>query len=146
MEVWHIWAIVALLFIILEIFTSGFAVMCFSFGGIAAAIAAGCDASLTWQIVWFCIFTAIAFVTVRPFVLRTFFKDEKKTVKTNVDALVGRQARVTEPIDPKAGTGRVAVDGDDWKAETEDDSCVEKGEKVEIVKVDSVIVTVKRIQ
>lgn len=146
MEVWHIWAIVALLFIILEIFTSGFAVMCFSFGGIAAAVAAGCDASFTWQIVWFCIFTALAFVTVRPFVLKTFFKNGKSTVKTNVDAVVGRQGRVTETIDPKAGTGRVAVDGDDWKAETEDDSLIEKGEKVIITKVDSVIVTVKKLQ
>lgn len=146
MEIWHIWAIVALLFIILEIFTSGFAVMCFSFGGIAAAIAAGCDATLTWQIVWFCIFTAVAFVTVRPFVLRTFFKDEKNTVRTNVEAIIGRQARVTERIDPKTGTGRVAVDGDDWKAICEDDSTVETGEKVEITKVDSVIVTVRKIR
>lgn len=146
MEVWHIWAIVALLFIILEIFTSGFAVMCFSFGGIAAAIAAGCDATLTWQIVWFCIFTAAAFVTVRPFVLKTFFKDEKNLVKTNVEALIGRHARVTERIDSNAGTGRVAVDGDDWKAVTEDDSQIEKGEKVEITKVDSVIVTVRTIK
>ena len=145
MEVWHIWAIVALVFIILEIFTTGFAVMCFSFGGVAAAIAAACDATLIWQTVWFCIFTAIAFVTVRPLVLKTFFKNEKSTVKTNVDALVGRQGRVTEKIDPATGTGRVAIDGDDWKAVSEEDCVFEKGEKVEITKVESVIVTVKKI-
>lgn len=146
MEIWHIWAIVAVLFVILEIFTSGFAVMCFSFGGVAAAVAAACDASMTWQIVWFCIFSALAFVAVRPLVLKFFFKDDKSTVKTNVDALIGRQGRVTETIDPKLGTGRVAVDGDDWKAVTDDDSVIEKGEKVIVLKLDSVIITVKKAQ
>lgn len=142
MAVWQIWAIIALAFVILEIFTTGFAVMCFSFGGVAAAIAAACDATLAWQIVWFCIFSALAFVTIRPLVMKTFFKKE---VKTNADALAGRQGRVTEEIDNEKGTGRVAVDGDDWKAVSQDGEIIAKGDRVEIIKLDSVIVTVKKV-
>ena len=46
MEVWHIWAIVALIFIIVEIFTYGFAVICLGFGCIAASIASACGAGV----------------------------------------------------------------------------------------------------
>jgi len=145
MAIWHLWILAALFFVILEIFTAGFAVMCFSFGGIAAAICSVCGLSLLWQILAFAIFTALAFVCVRPFVLRVFFKDDKHTIKTNADALIGRQARVTERIDTIANTGRVAVDGDDWKAISIDNSVIEIGTIVTIVSRDSIILTVQNI-
>ena len=74
------------------------------------------------------------------------FVDRKsKDVKTNADALVGKRAVVSESIDAAQHTGRVAVDGDDWKAVSEDGSVIEKGTEVEIVKLDSIILTVKQL-
>lgn len=32
MEIWHIWVIVALVLVVVEIFTQGFAVLCLAFG------------------------------------------------------------------------------------------------------------------
>ena len=69
---------------------------------------------------------------------------KSKDVKTNADALIGRKAVVSERIDASQHTGRVAVDGDDWKAVSADGTVFEKGETVEIVKLDSIIVTVKK--
>ena len=66
-------------------------------------------------------------------------------VATNADALIGRQALVSEEIKPVVG-GRVKVDGDDWKAVTADGKSVEAGKAVKILKVDSVILTVEEIQ
>lgn len=143
MEVWHIWIIVALVFFIIEMFTSGFAIACLSFGGIAAAIAALCGAGIRAQFIWFAILTFVAFIAVRPLILKLFFKNKDTVLKTGVDALVGRECRVSETIDPDLGTGRVAVDGDDWKAKSSE--YIEKGSKVIIEKVESVIVTVKKI-
>ena len=39
MEIWHIWIIAALLLFIVEIFTSGFAVICIAVGALGGAVA-----------------------------------------------------------------------------------------------------------
>ena len=144
MVLWQIWASAALLFVILEIFTNGFAVACFSFGAVAAAVCDACALSLLWQFFAFAVVSALALWFVRPMVMKLFYG--KKEEVTNVDAILGRQGRVSEKIDPSTGRGRVALDGDDWKAVSSDGSVIEKGENVEIINRDSVIVTVKKIQ
>ena len=143
MEPWHIWIIVALAFFILEVFTPGFAVACLSIGAIGAAIGTVCGLTLKFQILVFALASLLAFVLVRP-VLLNVFQNKKKEVLTNVDALIGKQAIVSEEIKPVVG-GRVKVDGDDWKAVTADGSSVEVGKVVRILKVDSVILTVEAI-
>ena len=143
MEPWHIWIIVALIFFIMEIFTPSFAVACLSIGAIGGAIASACGLGLKFQILVFAIATLLAFVLVRPVVLK-LFHNKSKEVLTNVDALVGKMAIVSEEIKPVVG-GRVKVDGDDWKAVTADGSPVEAGKVVRILKVDSVILTVEII-
>lgn len=141
MEIWHIWIIVALIFFILEIFTPGFAVACLSIGAIGSAIASACDWTLKIQLLVFAVVTLLAFVLVRPVMLKLFHKNSKE-VATNTDALIGRQALVSEEIKPVVG-GRVKIDGDDWKAVTADGKSVEAGKVVRIVKVESVILTVE---
>lgn len=143
MEPWQIWIIVALVFFILEIFTPGFAVACLSIGAIGSAIGTAFGCELKFQILIFALVTLLAFVLIRPLVLK-FFYSKSENVATNVDALIGRQAIVSEEIKPVIG-GRVKVDGDDWKAVTADGKSVEAGKIVRILKVDSVILTVEEI-
>jgi len=144
MELWHIWVLVALVFFIIEIFTSGFAVACFSIGALGSAVAAACGLSLLWQLVIFAILSIIALVTVRPLVVKLFFKKDEE-YKTNGNALIGRHGRVSETIDPATGKGRVAIDGDDWKAVSADGTVIEKGAQVEVISIESVIITVKTL-
>ena len=144
MEAWHIWVIVALVFVIVEIFTSGFAVMCISFGCLFGAAASALDWDVKWQLLAFAVGTVLAFLTVRPLVYKFFYKKSRE-VKTNADALVGRRAIVTERIEGELHPGRVKVDGDDWKAVSLDSAPIEVGEAVEITAINSVILTVKKI-
>lgn len=144
MEVWHIWVIVALIFVIVEIFTTGFAVMCISFGCLFGAGASALDWDVKWQLLAFAVGTVLAFLTVRPLVYK-FFYNKAHEVKTNVEALVGRRAIVTERIEGELRPGRVKVDGDDWKAVTLESDPIEVGDAVEITAINSVIVTVKKI-
>lgn len=144
MELWHVWLIVALAFFILEIFTTGVAVICFSFGAVGSCVAALCGANLTWQVIIFAIVTLLSFIFIRPMLIKLFYKKGKDDVKTNADALIGRRGIVSEAIDPATGAGRVKVDGDDWKAVSADDQPIELGARVKILKLDSVIVTVKK--
>jgi membrane protein implicated in regulation of membrane protease activity len=144
MQAYQIWLIIAILLVILEICTAAFGSICFAIGAAVAAIAAGLGAGLTWQILIFVVVSMLTFIFLRPFMLK-FLDRKSKDVKTNADALVGKRAVVSERIDASQLTGRVSVDGDDWKAVSEDGSVIEKGTPVEIVKLDSIILTVKAI-
>lgn len=144
MQPYQIWLIIAIVLVIVEISTAAFGSICFAIGAGFSALAAGLGASLTWQILIFAVVSLLTFIFLRPFMLK-FMDRRSKDVKTNADALVGRQAVVSERIDASQQTGRVAVDGDDWKAVSDDGSVIEKGTRVEIVKLDSIILTVKQI-
>ncbi len=145
MTIWQMWLLIAALFVVIEIFTSGFAVACFSVGCVFGAILAACELSLTWQVVAFAVGTFLAFVFIRPIVMKYL---DKKTndngVKTNMDSIIGKTAVVTEKIEEN-GFGRVKIDGDDWKAQTSDGSAVEVGTKVKIEAFESIILTVKKL-
>ena len=140
MDIWQIWAIVAILFVVGERFTSGFALICFAVGCVGGAIGAAAGATLNWQLGIFAIATFVAFLAVRPLLRKLSAKDN---VPTNADALIGRTAKVTECIEA-GGTGRVAVDGDLWQAVSDEQTDINVGEKVEILSRESIILTVKR--
>ena len=144
MDAWHWWVIIALIFVVVEMFTTGFAVMCISFGCLFGAAASALDWDVKWQLLAFAVGTVLAFLTVRPLVYKFFYKKSHE-VKTNADALVGRRAIVTERIEGELHPGRVKVDGDDWKAVSLEAAPIEVGEAVEITAVNSVILTIKKI-
>jgi membrane protein implicated in regulation of membrane protease activity len=143
MEAYLIWLIVAIALVIFEICSATFGAICFAIGAGFSALAAGLGAGVTWQIVIFAIVSLLTFIFLRPFMLK-FMDRKSKEVKTNAEAIIGRRGIVSERIDAEQHTGRVAIDGDDWKAVSEDGSIIEKGVSVEIVKMDSIIVTVKQ--
>ena len=142
---YYYWLIAAIVLVILEIMTAGFGVICFAIGAAFAALVSGLGGTLTWQVVVFVVVSMLAFIFLRPVVIR-FLDKKSKNVKTNADALIGRKGVVSERIDGEQHTGRVAIDDDDWKAVSVDGSVIEKGVDVEIVKLDSIIVTVKQCQ
>ena len=143
MQAYQIWLIVTILLLIFEICSATFGAICFAIGAGGSALAAGLGANITWQIIIFVVVSLLTFIFLRPVVMR-FLERKSKDVKTNADAIIGRKGVVSERIDTEQHTGRVAIDGDDWKAVSEDGSVIEKGATVEIVKLDSIIVTVKK--
>ena len=144
MELWQIWLALALIFIVIEICTSGFAIACFSLGALFAMICTLINAPLWVQIIGFAIGSTIAFIFIRPVAMKYLQKKEGADHKTGVDALIGREAKVSETI--KADDyGRVAIDGDDWKAKSADGCEITAGTKVVIVSIESVVLTVKKV-
>ena len=144
MQAYQIWLIIAILLVILEICTAAFGSICFAIGAAFSALAAGLGVhSIAWQIAIFAVVSLLTFIFLRPVVMR-FLDKKSKDVKTNAEALIGRKGIVSERIDAAQHTGRVAVDGDDWKAVSADGSVIEKGVEVEILKLDSIILTVKQ--
>lgn len=144
MEIWHIWTAIALILVFIEIITVGFAALCLSIGAIGAAITSYFTGSLIWQISVFAFFTLLSFIYVRPFMMKVMTR-KKNVPKSGVEALIGRIAIVEEDIKPEINSGRVIIDGDSWKAVSENNEVICKGEKVEVMSINSIILTVKKL-
>jgi len=144
LEIWHIWIILAVLLLIVEIFTPAFLAACLAIGCIFAGVSSLMDFGVIIQLLAFSIGTLISFFGVRPFILK-YGHQKSGDLKTNVDALVGKIGKVTVAIDNFQNQGRIKVEGDDWKAESENNEIIDVGERVEIVKVVSTILIVKLI-
>lgn len=139
-NLWQLWALVSLLCLILELTSGDFFIMCFSLGAIPALIASLFNTSFTAQIIIFAVCSALCIFFVRPIALKYLHKHDERL--SNAEALIGREGRVTQTIE--AGDyGRVAVDGDDWKARSATGERIAKETRVRIVKLDSIIVTVE---
>lgn len=141
MEPWHLWVIAALLLFIVEIFTTGFAVICIAAGALGGAAAAAFNAPFWGQILAFAILTLISLVTVRPLMLKYFSKGSKPS---NMDSLIGRKAVLTEPAG-RDTPGRIRLDGDEWQVVSADADTIPAGSWVEVVSRESNILTVKQI-
>ena len=135
---WQIWAVVAVLCLILELSSGDFFIICFSIGAVAAVIGAASGLSIFWQVTLFAVFTLLALFTVRPLALRWLHKNEPNRA-SNADALLGRTGRVTEAITAD-GNGYVQIDGDLWKAVS--DTGIPVGTTVRVVGRESTIVRV----
>jgi membrane protein implicated in regulation of membrane protease activity len=64
-------------------------------------------------------------------------------IKTNTDALINRDAKVVEEINPDKNTGRVSIDGDLWRAKSSSGELIEQNKQVIVISIESTIVTVK---
>ena len=143
-NLWLIWVIISIVCLILELSSGDFFILCFAIGAAASAIIAGCGANLTWQIIIFAVISALSLLLVRPALLKKLHKPTKERL-SNAEAVIGREGRVTQEIDAN-GFGRVAIDGDDWKARSADGSAIARDSRVRVLKMDSIILTVEPVE
>ena len=140
-NMWQVWAVVAVICLILELSSGDFFIICFSIGAVFAIISAVLGLSIYWQIFIFAIFSLLSVIFVRPAALRWLHKNEPNK-PTNADALIGRTGRVTEAI-AKGGNGYVQIDGDLWKAVSQTD--IHVGTTVRVIGRESTIITVETL-
>jgi membrane protein implicated in regulation of membrane protease activity len=95
------------------------------------------------QLAIFAVFSVLSLLVIRPVAVKYFYRKSEQKV-SNADAIIGRVGEVSETIEPN-GFGRVKLDGDDWKAQSQDAMRIEKGTRVRILSRDSIIVTVEKV-
>lgn len=139
-NMWEVWAVIAVLGLIIELSSGDFFVICFSIGAVGAAIAAPFTNTYI-QLGVFAVVTALSIFQVRPFALKYLHKNEDPRV-SNADALIGQTGRVSETI-PVGEYGRVAIGGDDWKALSNSKESIPVGTAVRVVSRESIIITVE---
>ena len=128
----------------MEIFVPSFVLFNFGIGALVGSLAAGLNLSIEWQIVLFSSGTLTSFFLVRP-AMKKYAYRRSVDLKTNNDALVGRNAKVTEEISNENNRGRVLLDGDNWQARSLSNETIPAGTIVEIVQLNSIILIVKKI-
>lgn len=141
-NLWQMWAVIAVLCLIIELFTTGFFIACFAVGALFA-LAASFFCGIYVQIELFVIVSGISIFLVRPVALR-YLHREGGDRKTNADALIGRKGVVSQTI-VAGGYGRVAVGGDDWKAEADGGVEIPEGTNVTVVGRESIIIKVTKL-
>ena len=134
MPAWLIWAIVAVLLAVGEIFTPGL----FFLGPIAlAAIVAGvvalAGAGAALQLIVFIGASVASVLLVRPIARRHLHMPA--ALRTGTAALEGTKALVLQRVD--ANGGRVRIGGEEWSARSYmDDGVYEPGQRVDVVKIE----------
>ncbi|MBQ3248313.1 MAG: NfeD family protein [Alistipes sp.] len=143
MDIWIYWVVAALILFIVELFTSGFAIICLSIGAAGGAIAAAAGGSIEIQLLVFAITSMVALLGVRPILKRTFYR--RAEVATNQNAMIGKRGTVCVDIDAEGESGRVMIEGVDWRAVSATGEPIASGTKVVVTAIESVVLTVKAL-
>jgi membrane protein implicated in regulation of membrane protease activity len=141
-NLWQLWVLVTVVCLILELTSGDLFILCFSIGALVTAVLSAFGLGFYGQLAVFVVASVLSLLFVRPSLVRRLHGRKKERL-SNADALIGRIGRVSEAIE-QGGYGRVAIDGDDWKAVSSDGTYVSMGQNVRVVGRESIIITVEK--
>ena len=141
-EAWHIWLIVGIALMVLEIFTPSFVAGSFGIGAIFTSLVAYFSDNINIQILFFTGFSILAFVLIRPLLKRI---EKKRETATNMDSLIGQSLMVVEEIGPDQKPGYTKVDGDMWRTISIQGEHFTVGEKAKVIRIDGNTLYVEKI-
>ena len=146
--IWIFWAILGAALIIAEIFTSGFVLLWFGVGALAAALAGllGVD-SIVLQFLIFAV-VSIGLTAASRTIFVNYFSREKSggDLKSGVEALPGKVGTVVSSSRGALNEGAVKVFGSTWTAYPADgEEPLEAGDRVEVTRIQGASIYVKRI-
>ena len=130
------WLIAFAILVGIEAATMALTTIWFAGGALAAFVLAFLGFAVEAQLAAFVIVSFVLLLLTRPLAARCI---NRNTVKTNVDDLIGRYARVTEEINNELGVGTAVVGGQEWTARAmEDGQVIPEGSQVVIRKIQGV--------
>lgn len=113
------WLVAFVILIGIEAATMALTTIWFAGGAVFAFFAAVLGFSVQTQLVVFLIVSFILLLFTRPLAMRFV---NRETVKTNVDGLIGRKAKVIKKIDNNEPSGAAVIDGQEWTARSADEA------------------------
>ncbi len=142
-QLWWIWMILAAICIVAEIFTAGFFIFWFGIGALAAGLLSLFGLSAGWQWAAFVVVSGILFAVSRRFAER-FTKQQPPGI--GADRFIGKRGVVLEKINNRENTGRVRIDKEEWRADSDVEEIIPEGKRVEVTRVDGTHMVVKPIE
>src|ERR1044071_1189551 len=145
---WILWSILGAILIVAEIFTSGFVLLWFGIGALAAAFLGmiGID-SIALQFLAFAIVSSGLTAASRTIFVNYFSREKSgQSLRTGVDALPGKIGTVVSSSKGALQEGAVKVFGSTWTAyPAAGEPPLEAGERVCVDSIEGASIYVKRI-
>lgn len=129
------WLAATIVFVVVEGLTMGLTTIWFAGGAVIALAASLLGAGIAVQVVLFFVVSVVLLVSTRKLFVK---KLQTGAEKTNVDALIGKEAVVISAIKPFE-PGIIKLSGQEWTAvsENSEDSLAE-GSKVKVIGIEGV--------
>ncbi|MBE7720967.1 NfeD family protein [Lacrimispora indolis] len=138
------WLIAFVVLLGIEAMTMALTTIWFAGGALVAFVLALFGINIQVQLAVFVIVSFVLLFFTRPFALKYV---NRNTVKTNMDSLIGKSARVTATINNTEGKGAAVLNGQEWTARAlEDDRIYPVGTMVEVKEIRGVKLIVSENQ
>ncbi|HHW86954.1 MAG TPA: NfeD family protein [Chloroflexi bacterium] len=137
------WAAMGIIFLIAELFTTGFFLFCFGIGAAAAALLAYLGVDPFIQVAAFIGVSGVAVLLTRPLTRRL---NEQHKNFVGSDRVLEKRAIVLTEINPSLGAGLVRVDAEEWRATSEDGRVIAKDTIVEVIRIEGTRLVVRPSQ
>ncbi len=145
---WVGWLLLAVLFVVAEIFTTGFVLLWFGVGAALAMVVSLVGGGLGLQVGVFLVSSVVLTALSRTIFLK-YLDPSSRSVTPNVGArsLPGQVGTVVTASNGVRGESEIKVYGSIWRAlPVEADISFEEGQEVEVVRVDGTTLYVRPIQ
>ena len=134
-DLWILWLAAAVGFCVVEAATVSVVSLWFA-GGALAAMATALLGGAPWlQVTVFLAVSALLLLALRPFVKRFV---TPRITQTNANAVIGREALVTETVDNLRETGALRLDGKVWSVRSVSGEVLTEGTLVRVIRLEGV--------
>lgn len=141
MELWEIFVVSGLVFVILEMLVPSMFFLNLAVAGFITAVFALFITNWVNLIVIFVAFSILSIMFLRPLLIKNKESKEKETGMEG--KYIGKIVKVKEPVGKFSGA--ISIYDERWEARAEVDEPIPADTEVRIIKYDSLVLTVERI-
>ncbi len=143
----YLWLLVGVIFILAEIFTSGFVLLWFGLAALVSGLLAVLHIGLFLQVLVFLLVSGLLTITSRTIFERFFSRTAQGAdIRTGIDSLPGQVGTVVEPSTGSMHRAAVQVYGSTWTAyPVAGEDPLMDGEEVQVESIDGSILYVRRV-
>ncbi len=134
------WLAVFVVMLIVEFMTMGLTTIWFAAGSLISFIVALLGGPMWLQALVFFAVSIVLLIFTRPLVTKY---QKKNVVKTNIDSLIGKEAKVIEEIDNNEAKGRAMIEGQEWMARSSSNEIIAANTMVIVERIEGAKLIVK---
>lgn len=140
MSMWQLFGIVGIAFLILEIFTPSMFFLNFALAAFICVPISVYISNIFALILIFSVLSFVSFIFLRPILVKNFNKSQETGINSKyIDKVVKTDTEITNT------SGVINIYGERWEARSDDGSVIPAGVNVKIVRNESIIMYVKKI-
>ena len=130
-----IWFVLLIVFVLAEAATVTVVSLWFAAGALAALVVSMLSGPVWLQVLVFAMVSVVLLWMLRPIIRKHF---NPKLTRTNVDAVIGREATTMVAINNRMAQGKVMLDGMEWSARSTTGEEISENTVVRVDRVEGV--------